>query len=151
MAYDLSIGTTARLVSGEFDYVLVAGDTLYYADTPNVGSSSNIGALATGDRISRAGGSWIVSAGVSYVQQVARSTPSSASTVNPVDGATPVFDEDTHRFTMSSVYGTATAGAVIHEADATVARPTGYVVVTWIGSVEPDNMLDNDIWLDTSP
>lgn len=41
-------------------------------------------------------------------------------------------------------------GAVVHGSVAGTARPAGYAVVTWIGSVEPTNALDNDIWNDTS-
>jgi hypothetical protein len=39
-------------------------------------------------------------------------------------------------------------GAVNHGADADVARPD-YDVVHWVGSVEPDNALDGDLWTDT--
>lgn len=37
-------------------------------------------------------------------------------------------------------------GVVVHLADNSVARPTGFLQVTWIGSVEPLNSLDYDIW-----
>jgi len=30
------------------------------------------------------------------------------------------------------------------------ARATGFSVVTWIGSVEPTNAANNDIWVDTA-
>jgi len=40
-------------------------------------------------------------------------------------------------------------GCVVHGADNTVARPTGFPAVTWIGSVEPLNMIDGDIWEET--
>lgn len=42
-----------------------------------------------------------------------------------------------------------TMGVVVHGATAGTARPTGYAVVTWIGSVEPTNAADNDIWYET--
>lgn len=41
-------------------------------------------------------------------------------------------------------------GVVVHGATAGTARPSGYTVVTWIGSVEPTNATNNDIWVDTS-
>lgn len=37
-------------------------------------------------------------------------------------------------------------GVVVHGSNAGIARPTGYVSVTWIGSVEPTHMAVNDIW-----
>ena len=42
------------------------------------------------------------------------------------------------------------AGVVIHGATAGTARPTGFAMVIWIGSVEPTNAENNDIWHDTS-
>jgi hypothetical protein len=41
-------------------------------------------------------------------------------------------------------------GFVFHDATNSVARPTGYASVEWVGSVEPLNSVDNDTWLDTS-
>lgn len=40
-------------------------------------------------------------------------------------------------------------GVVVHGATAGTARPTGYNVITWIGSVEPTNATDDDTWIDT--
>jgi hypothetical protein len=40
-------------------------------------------------------------------------------------------------------------GVIVHGATAGTARPTGYAVVTWIGSVEPTNATNNDIWYST--
>ncbi len=37
-------------------------------------------------------------------------------------------------------------GTVNHGDDATVARPTGYAAITWVGSVEPNNWENGDIW-----
>ena len=42
------------------------------------------------------------------------------------------------------------SGTVVHEADANVARPSGFASITWIGSVEPINSTDNDIWINTA-
>ena len=41
-------------------------------------------------------------------------------------------------------------GHVHHGSDATVERPTGYSAVMWVGSVEPDNWIDEDLWVDES-
>jgi len=41
-------------------------------------------------------------------------------------------------------------GVIVHDADGNVARVAGYSVITWIGSVEPNNAIDNDIWIDTA-
>lgn len=48
--------------------------------------------------------------------------------------------------TPALIASDATMGVVIHGADANVDRPVGLTVVTWIGSVEPVNALDNDVW-----
>jgi hypothetical protein len=39
---------------------------------------------------------------------------------------------------------------VDHGTNASVARPTGYAMVIWRGSVQPTNALNTDFWLDTS-
>ena len=41
-------------------------------------------------------------------------------------------------------------GEVVHGATAGTARPFGFSVVMWIGSVEPDNAINNDVWVDTT-
>ena len=41
-------------------------------------------------------------------------------------------------------------GVVVHGATAGTARPSGYNVITWIGSVEPTNAENDDVWLDVS-
>lgn len=41
-------------------------------------------------------------------------------------------------------------GVVSHGAVASIARPTGFDSVEWIGSVEPSNAIDGDTWVDTS-
>lgn len=40
-------------------------------------------------------------------------------------------------------------GVVVHGDDAEVERPADYAVVTWIGSVEPENAQEGDIWEET--
>jgi hypothetical protein len=41
-------------------------------------------------------------------------------------------------------------GVVVHGSTAVTARPSGYEAITWIGSVEPSNADNDDIWHDTS-
>lgn len=43
----------------------------------------------------------------------------------------------------NATYGT----VVVHGATASTARPAGAVSVTWIGSVEPTNMTEADMWI----
>lgn len=38
-------------------------------------------------------------------------------------------------------------GVVVHGAVASTARPSGFIAVTWIGSVQPTNAVTNDIWI----
>jgi hypothetical protein len=45
-----------------------------------------------------------------------------------------------------SIDKTELMGVVVHGVVSGSARPTGYGVVTWIGSVEPINAINNDIW-----
>ena len=44
----------------------------------------------------------------------------------------------------------ATMGKIVHGATAGTTRPAGFGVVTWIGSVEPSNAVNNDLWIDTN-
>ena len=39
---------------------------------------------------------------------------------------------------------------VEHGATAGTARPSGYGLVVWYGTVEPTNAIDNDFWVDTT-
>lgn len=41
-------------------------------------------------------------------------------------------------------------GEIAHGSTAGTSRPVGFSVVTWVGSVEPDNAVNNDIWVDTT-
>jgi hypothetical protein len=54
---------------------------------------------------------------------------------------TAVLTVPRHGFTM---------GVVVHGATAGTARPTGYTVVFWFGSVQPTNMLTNDLYINTT-
>lgn len=41
-------------------------------------------------------------------------------------------------------------GYVNHGASAGVARPTGWAAILWLGSVEPSNAQNGDVWMDTT-
>jgi hypothetical protein len=41
-------------------------------------------------------------------------------------------------------------GVIVHGDNASVARPSGYASIEWIGDVEPLNAINNDTWIDTS-
>jgi hypothetical protein len=41
-------------------------------------------------------------------------------------------------------------GVVVHGSTAGTARPSGFASTTWIGTVEPTNAIDDDIWVDQS-
>lgn len=41
-------------------------------------------------------------------------------------------------------------GVVAHGKDEKTERPAGFGSIIWIGSVEPLNAVDNDIWLTTN-
>jgi hypothetical protein len=38
-------------------------------------------------------------------------------------------------------------GVVTHGSSASVARPSGFPSVTWVGSVQPENAIDGDVWM----
>ena len=42
-------------------------------------------------------------------------------------------------------------GVVLHDDDEEVARPTTHLIYSWYGTVEPDNLGANDVWVDTTP
>lgn len=44
----------------------------------------------------------------------------------------------------------AVTGQIVHGSTAGTTRPVGFDVVMWIGSVEPTNAVNNDVWVDTS-
>lgn len=50
--------------------------------------------------------------------------------------------------TWENVIATSNGGVVYvnHAADASVARPASALLVWWVGSVEPTNAVDGDIW-----
>jgi phage-related tail fiber protein len=56
---------------------------------------------------------------------------------------------DTTALTFTElVPGLSTMGVIFHGATSGTTRPS-YTVVTWIGSVEPTNAINNDIWYST--
>ena len=52
--------------------------------------------------------------------------------------------------TWTPVGVTGSAGVVEHGAVASVSRPGGYSMIFWIGSVEPNNAINNDVWINTA-
>lgn len=54
----------------------------------------------------------------------------------------PEFAGDDEASTPDSVF----LAVVVHGADANVARPAGVPAVYWIGSAEPGNATNNDLW-----
>lgn len=52
---------------------------------------------------------------------------------------------------QSKIVMTGILGVCVHGANASVARPSGFDQVLWVGSVEPTNMINGDIWVNTAP
>lgn len=52
--------------------------------------------------------------------------------------------------TMSAGMIDSGMGVAVHGSNASFARPLGWKSVTWIGSVQPSNGIDNDVWVDTA-
>lgn len=57
-------------VSGEQNYKVLSGGTVYYSNFPNVSSSSNIGSVTSGSTLARRVTSWIISASTSEVMPI---------------------------------------------------------------------------------
>lgn len=51
---------------------------------------------------------------------------------------------------LGSTLSASGMGVVEHGAVASTARPTGWHRVNWIGTVEPTNAVNGDVWDDTS-
>lgn len=86
------------------------------------------------------------------VQTVGRLTPSTKGTANP--DSTLTLTTETLEFALT-ILGVLEAGGtyvtgVVHGSTAGTARPAGAAVVHWIGSVEPSNAQNNDLWTNTA-
>jgi len=46
-------------------------------------------------------------------------------------------------------YTTEGMGTAVHEDNASYQRPDNFDIITWVGSVEPNNAADYDIWIQT--
>lgn len=83
---------------------------------------------------------------------VASLVDSSPETLNTLNELAAAIGDDPNFFStyttalMAKAPLTTAMGVVAHGADANVARPTGYAVVHWIGTVEPVNAAENDLW-----
>ena len=61
-----------------------------------------------------------------------------------------VFAEDLNEIMQLLGIDTSAQGCIVHGADANIVRPALFDVVIWVGTIEPVNAVDNDIWLDGS-
>jgi hypothetical protein len=50
---------------------------------------------------------------------------------------------------LASTLSSNALGVVVHGSTAGTARPSGFAVIHWIGTVEPTNAVNGDIWTDT--
>ena len=71
----------------------------------------------------------------------------------PTDGSVTTAKIAAGGIAPSAVTGTALTAAnasiVSHGANAAVARPTLSTPVTWVGTSEPANAIDGDVWIDS--
>ena len=97
-----------------------------------------------------------------FTEAQARATPltgftSGAGTVAATDSILQAFQKVVGNATVGTTSGTLCAGddarvvnsmrVVNHGSAAGTARPAGAAAVYWIGTVEPTNALDNDLWI----
>lgn len=85
----------------------------------------------------------------------ASGSPITVSTTHDLKIPSPSSESDTSVLNRVSSDGrypqkSQVSGTVIHGSNASVARPAGFANITWVGSVEPTNAENNDIWVDTS-
>ncbi len=88
-----------------------------------------------------------------WVQIALQNKISAANTVHlvPYMGATSNVNLGSQNLTTTgTITGSGLTGVVIHGATAGTARPTGYTNISWIGSVEPTNAINNDVWINTT-
>lgn len=78
-SFTLDASQGARLLSGEFDYLVQSGSSVYYSDSQGVSSADT--SVAVGSSITRRGSSWVISAGQSNIVQSEPATISSPSAV----------------------------------------------------------------------
>lgn len=96
----MTLQDSPRYLSGEYDYEVVGGDTIYYHNYPDVSSTNNLGSVASGEFLARAVPSWVVSAGTSYIAQRERAGTTDPSLVEPADGAGSFYNAATRTFEM---------------------------------------------------
>ena len=74
------------------------------------------------------------------------------ATSDRVDGEVPVWDAGTEQWVSGAGGGGGGAealGYVNHGSTAGTARPSGYAAIVWLGSVEPTNATNGDVWIPT--
>ena len=96
----MTLQDSPRYLSGEYDYEVVGGDTIYYHNHPDVSSTNNLGSVTSGNFLARAVPSWVVSAGTSYIAQRERAGTTDPSLVEPADGAGSFYNAATRTFEM---------------------------------------------------
>ena len=76
------------------------------------------------------------------------------NTIGQQLGADPagVFNNVQDRLNIADIdRGLNAVGVKVHSGDATASRPTGYQIIIWIGTVQPNNWQNNDIYVDVTP
>lgn len=117
------------------------GAIVYYKGSGEVSSGNNDGSLAAGESKTFSSPQWLISAPGStgarlFVEHIPEATTDMATQAE-LDAAVGDIDESGKGF-------------VAHGADKTVARPSGFASIEWQGSVEPENAIDGDTWIETS-
>ena len=96
----MTLQDSPRFLSGEYDYEVVGGDTIYYHNYPDVSATNNLGSVTSGNFLARAVPSWVVSTGTSYIAQRGRAGTTDPSLVEPADGAGSFYNAATRTFEM---------------------------------------------------
>ena len=123
---------------GNAQQTVVMGDLLPTSDsTKDLGSSSLYFAETYTDRLYLNSTAYLDGAGAGTV-----AVTGNISVTGTVDGVD-IAALDT-KITSNGM------GVVVHGATAGTARPTGFAQVIWVGSVEPTNAVNDDVWVDTA-
>lgn len=116
---------------------------LYYKNQKDVSASSNDGELAAGESVTfKFGVHWFTSASTSRI--FVKRTPEFTT-----DMATQAELDSVEASSVTAAELEANGkGYAPHGEEAAYARPEGFASVEWHGSVEPENAVEGDTWIE---
>lgn len=132
-------------------YSTFSGSYNDLTDTPTIPDSlTDFGISATASELNILDGAILSTTELNYVDGVTSSIQTQLNSKYG-SGANPSFGNITVSGTVDGLdLATNAKGFVNHGSTASTARPSGYVSVEWYGSVEPENAVAGDTWINTT-